>query len=191
MRLLGRKLTKEQLRLWSTLLFAMKLLVFVIPLYIILAFSQILAPLQAAVSYNIIFLLRAIGLDAAGQGMFISIGGSNPFLFLISEDCTGWKSMLLLTALMCAVPAITPGKRLIGLLIGIPVVYAGNLVRIMIVVMIQQSSGLATAMVFHDYLWQLGLIILVLAEWFIWLAWAKGLLMFKRKAVKHPGKGRR
>jgi exosortase/archaeosortase family protein len=173
MQLKKSRLTKQQERLWNTLIFMIKLLLFSIPMYVLLTFSQVMLPLQSAVSSNTVFLLRLMGFDAGTQGLFISISGANPFIFLVSEDCTGWKSMLFLIALVSAVPAVAMRKRLTGFLIGIPIIYAGNLARIILVVIIEQSFGLPAAILFHDVLWQLGLIALVLAVWLAWFLWVR------------------
>jgi exosortase/archaeosortase family protein len=191
MRLKKPRLTKRQERLWNTLIFMIKILLFSIPMYVLLAFSQILLPLQAAVSSNTVFLLRLMGFDAGVQSLFISISGANPFIFVVSEDCTGWKSMLFLIALVSAVPAVEMRKRLAGFLIGLPVIYAGNLVRIILVVIIEQSFGLQAAMLFHDVLWQAGLIALVLAVWTLWFMWARKAGRAKPKRAARTRKRRR
>jgi exosortase/archaeosortase family protein len=50
-------------------------------------------------------------------------------------------------------------------------IYLGNLVRIILIVLVEQTYGTNIAMVIHDYLWQLGLISLVLIIWVFWLIW--------------------
>jgi exosortase/archaeosortase family protein len=160
-----------QERLWETLLFLIKILVFAIPLYLILTFQGVLYPLQGMVSHNVYLILKSLGFDVLRNGFLIGIQGGNPFVFLISEDCTGWKSMLFLTALVIAVPNIKWRKRSIGLIFGIPVIYLGNLLRILLIVQIQQTYGLGFASLVHDYLWQAGLISLVLLIWVSWLVW--------------------
>jgi len=165
------KLSGRQERLWETFLFLIKVLAFAIPLYLILTFQGILYPLQGMVSHNVYLVLRSLGLQVVRDGFLISIQGENPFIFLVSEDCTGWKSMLFLTALIIAVPKVLRRKRAIGLIFGIPLIYLGNLVRILLIVHVEQVHGLEFANVIHDYLWQAGLISLVLVIWVFWLVW--------------------
>jgi len=88
--------------------------------------------------------------------------------------------MLFLLALMMAVPKVSREKRLIGISFGIPLIYLGNLVRILLLVYIQQLYGLGLANLVHDYLWQAGLISLVLAMWILWLVWVRKIDIFKR-----------
>ncbi|NIO20380.1 MAG: hypothetical protein GTN76_06475 [Candidatus Aenigmarchaeota archaeon] len=165
------KFSGEQKRLWETFLFLIKILVFAVPLYLILTFQGILYPLQELVSHNVYLVLNSLGFQVARDGFLINIQGGNPFVFLISEDCTGWKSMLFLTALIIAVPSVKWRKRGIGLVFGIPLIYMGNLLRILIIVHIEQVYGLELANLIHDYLWQAGLISLVLVIWVAWLIW--------------------
>ena len=100
-------------------------------------------------------------------------GAGQPFIFMINEDCTGWKSMLFLFALIFSVPGIALKKRLFGLVIGIPLIWIGNIARIVGVVLAQESYGVQTALIIHDYLWQLGLIAIVIIIWVVWLSWAR------------------
>jgi len=165
------RLSGRQERLWETLLFLVKVLLFAIPLYLILTFQGVLYPLQEVVGHNVYLILTHLGFDVVRDGFFIGIQGGNPFVFTISEDCTGWKSMLFLAALIVAVPGISKRKRVIGLVFGIPLIYLGNLLRILLIVQIQQAYGLGFANVVHDYLWQAGLISLVLLIWVSWLIW--------------------
>jgi exosortase/archaeosortase family protein len=165
------RLSPEQERLWETLLFLAKILVFAIPLYLILTFHGVLHPMQDLVANNVYLVLRSLGFNVVREGFLINIRGENPFVFIVSEDCTGWKSMLFLIALMVAVPGVLWSKRLAGIVLGIPLIYLGNLARILLIVHIEQVYGMETANVVHDYLWQAGLISLVLLIWVLWLVW--------------------
>ena len=105
-------LNSEQKELFETLLFFIKLLVFAIPLYIILAFQGVLYPFQEVVSLNVYHMLSFLGLEVVKNGVLLVANG---FAFVISEDCTGWKSMLFLVALMLAVPRVEIKKRFTGM----------------------------------------------------------------------------
>jgi len=164
--------SKRQKKLMEILLFLLKILIFAIPLHFILVFPGILFPFQEMVSMNVHFLLNFMGLEAARDGFLLTIAGGNPFVFFISGDCTGWKSVLFLTALIFAVPGVLRKKRFIGLAAGMPLIYAGNIIRILVVVGTQQAFGTSAANLIHDYLWQAGLIALVLVIWISWLVWA-------------------
>jgi exosortase/archaeosortase family protein len=80
--------------------------------------------------------------------------------------------MLFLAALIFAVPKVGIRKRVLGVAMGIPVIYFGNVMRILLVVCLWKSFGYGIAEVFHDYLWQAGLAIVVLTAWVVWLKWS-------------------
>ncbi len=160
------KLGKEQKRLWQTLLFLLKILMLAVPLYLIIELNIPLNPLQEAVSRNLTLLLNLFGFNVIRDGFSLSVNG---FIFYVSEDCTGWKSMLFLTALMIAFPDVETKKRIIGLVVGLPLVWIGNIGRIIILIFIDKYYGIETMMVAHDYFWQLGLISLVLMIWLVWI----------------------
>lgn len=168
-----KNLTPGQQRLWNTLHFLLRLLILSIPLYIMLSIPGVLFPLQGLVTNNAVSLL-SLAYPVSNQNILIEIQSpGTEFQFLISEDCTGWKSMLFLFALVFAVPGVILRKRLLGLLAGIPLIYLGNLLRIFLIVWVQQSWGTPAAEFFHVWLWSLGLITLVILIWIIWLRWIK------------------
>jgi len=181
------KLSKTERRLWETLVFVLKILAFSIPLQLIMHFSQVLHPFQELVASNVSFIFRLMGYDVVRNGISLTITGTHEFLFLITGDCTGWKSMILLCALIFAIPRVEMKKRLIGLIIGITIIYTGNLIRILLIVLAEQSYGLEAAMIIHDYLWQLGLVSLVIVIWVVWLIW-NGKITFKTRKSKFKRK---
>lgn len=149
--------------------FFVRLMVFALPLYAIL-FAANLLPLQLLVASQSHWLLEGLGFVVAQEGTLLTANG---FSFFISPDSTGWKSLLFAGALIMAVPGIARKKKIWGLALGLPAVYAGNLVRVLGIVLIEQSYGVGAAMVAHDWLWRFGLIALVLGVWGLWLWWAK------------------
>jgi exosortase/archaeosortase family protein len=168
------KFNPAQKRMWNLSLFLIRLLVLSIPLYLLMSFSSVLFPLQVLVASQVGWILQAMGYTVTQDIALITV--SDPlsgwiFRFWIDADCTAWKSMLFAFALIFAVPRVKMRKRLYGLVLAIPVIWIGNLIRITWSVLIEQSYGLETAVFVHDVLWQLGLIVLVLAVWLIWLKW--------------------
>jgi exosortase/archaeosortase family protein len=175
------KLTKKQKRLWQTLVFLLKILAFAAPLYFTLFYVD-LSALQEIVSQNAVLIFRSLGFDAAKDGFLLSVNG---FSFVISQDCTGWKSMLFLTALIVAVPAVHWKKRAIGLAIGLPLLWFGNLLRILLIVFVGIVYGYEVAELIHAYLWQLGLISLVIGIWLTWLWWVGKIFKTKIRTNVH------
>jgi exosortase/archaeosortase family protein len=167
-----RKLTPQQERLWRLLEFMIRVNLLALPLYAILWIGIDFYPIQLVVATQAGLILQAMGYQVIQDGIGLLVGGS--FQFFIIPDCTGWKSMLFLFALIFAVPRIATRKRVIGLLIGLPIMWLGNTGRVIAVVAAQAAWGTELAMVLHDWLFQLGLVGLVLGAWIVWLNWAKG-----------------
>jgi len=165
------RLTRQQKRMEDTLVFLLRLIALSIPLYIIMWMDFILLPLQSITAGQVAWALNAMGFAVTSKDLILSVGSGQPFIFFIGPDCTGWKSMLAFIALIFATLGAGMRKRIAGTLIGIPLIHAGNLLRIIAVVLIERSYGLEAAKVFHDWLWQAGLIALVLALWLAWLRW--------------------
>lgn len=164
-----KNLTPEQERLRDTLEFFVRLMILALPLYGIIFFVN-LFPLQALVAGHSFILLEGMGLAPTIQGAGIQVGD---FPFFISKDSTGWKSMLFLGALILAVPGIRWRKRWLGLLIGIPLIYVGNLGRVIAIVLAEQAWGFEAAILIHDWLWRFGLIALVMGIWLAWFYWTR------------------
>ena len=151
-------------RLRETLVFFLRLLVLAVPLYGLLFFAD-LYPLQLAVASSSAWLLESAGFLVVQEGISLTVGG---FWFFISPDSTAWKSMLFLGALIVAVPGIAWRKRLLGVGVGIVLIFIGNLGRVLSIVFTEQAFGLETAMLVHDVGWRFGLVGLVLAIWLVW-----------------------
>jgi len=191
-RLAGKKLNSRQQGLLSALEFLVRLLLLSIPLYVIIGLGINLIALQVAVAGQSGYILQAMGFHVVQNGPFItsSIPGGGPFHFLINEDCTGWKSMLFLFALIFAVPGIAMRKRLIGLAIGLPVIWLGNLARVVGVVLAERAYGAENALLLHDYLWQMGMVALVLIIWMAWMRFARARARPKNAGMAKKPKGK-
>lgn len=194
-----KKMNKGQKRLLESLEFLIRLLILAIPLYIIIWLGVSLIPIQAVVASQSGWVLEGMGFQVKQDQNFVtslSPGDPHPFQFMINDDCTGWKSMLFLFALVFAVPAVTTSKRLWALVFGIPIIWVANIGRVVGVVLAEEAYGVNTALMIHDYLWQLGLIIVVLGIWFVWIKWAenekrkKGLIYKLKSFTKSLAKGR-
>ncbi len=165
----GRELNAQQKRLYDTLLFLVRLAALSLPVYAVISSGFSLYPLQVAAASQSEQVLLFMGMQVSRNGAEMNADG---FRFFISEDCTGWKSMLFITALVLSVPAVAWNKKLAGILAGVPVVWLANIVRIVSVVIVQKSSGLRAAMLFHDLFWQFFLAGVVLAAWVAWFLFA-------------------
>jgi exosortase/archaeosortase family protein len=167
------KLMPSEERLRQTLYFLLRFLALSFPLYAVLISGISLEPLQRAVYGSTFLVLTGMGLDVESQGLVMIIAGDRLFAFSIGPDCTGWKSYVLFFALVFATPGAGMRKRLAGMALALPAIYLGNIARIVGVVMVERGVSLGAALALHDFLWQAGLLSLVLALWLAWLRWAR------------------
>jgi len=172
MKLRKRVLNRSQKRLWNIQMFLLRLVIFSIPLYLIVLLNVDLSPVQQVIAGQVEWLLNSSGLATQRQGLILVAGTENPFIFFIGPDCVGWKSMLFYAALVFAAIGVSMKKRAAGLAIGVPMIYLGNLGRILAVVFIERSYGTEAATLFHDWLWQAGLMAIVLITWLVWLRYS-------------------
>lgn len=163
------RLNEEQRRLWFVLNFLVRLTALSLPLYFVLWVNPGFDFLQYAVRDNVLFLARFAGINADVDGFDLKLNTvDGPLTVNIAADCTGWKSAIAYTALLLAVPKISGKKRFIGL-VGIPILYTVNVARIVFLVFVAVNMGFGYFLVFHEYLWKLGLSLIVLLTWYVWL----------------------
>jgi len=158
-------LTENQL---SILKFLVKFNIFAIPLYIILILNATSPEFQIFTADIAFYLLKATGLDIVRDGTFFTIpieGGS--WGAFINWDCTGWKSIFALFALIMATPFSTM-KKIKGLVILLPVIYLVNLGRIVVMFHIA-ATNLEYFEIAHAIIWSWGMILVVLGFWLIWM----------------------
>jgi exosortase/archaeosortase family protein len=168
------KLNKRQEQYWNILMLLVRLLILSIPLYVILSFPGILYFAQVITATLTSFLLNALDIFTLQEGAMLTIVDPNqPFRFIISEDCTGWKSIIFLFALIFAVKGPKLKYRLQGLGLGALAILTANMFRILGTVFAERAWGMSTALLVHDWLFRLGLVILVIALWVSWLLYLK------------------
>jgi exosortase/archaeosortase family protein len=171
-RIRPRKLSKRQERQWDLLMFLVRLIILAAPLYALLSVPGVLYSAQISTTNATALVLNALGMHASTDGPSVTIADPNsPFRFIISEDCTGWKSVMFLFALIFAVKGPKLRNRLVGLGFGVVVIFAGNMARIIATVLAERALGLQAAMLLHDWLFRLGLVVLVLGLWAFWLVY--------------------
>jgi exosortase/archaeosortase family protein len=171
-RIRPKKLSKKQERQWDLLMFLFRLLVLSVPLYILLSIEGVFYYAQIFNANITAFILNAIGIFTTQDGVMLTIVDPNsPFRFIISEDCTGWKSIMFLFALIFAVKGPKISSRVRGLLGGSLIIFVANVARILGTVFAERAWGTNTALLVHDYLFRFGLVVLVLLLWVGWLVY--------------------
>jgi len=173
-----RKILRK--KLWTLVLFLIKFNLLAIPMYIVIAINanqEILSyqPLQLFlrdITYQTLkFIEYSVGLseDPRCSIPVILISGHSIDPICISWDCTGWKSMYALLALTLTTPFSNLRKKLKFLAIGIPTIFFLNYLRIITTILISLNFGIQYFEVVHTLLWREGLILAVIAIWYLWL----------------------
>jgi exosortase/archaeosortase family protein len=165
-----RKLNEKLLKiLW----FLIKLNILVIPLYLVIYLDISFPLLQDFLTSSLHFILSKFNSNISFKDHFLYIPfktekGLQIETFEISFDCTGWKTMYLLFALVLATPSKL-NKKFKVLVIGLPFLFLLNFIRILTTLLFVMSFGLSYLEIVHTFLWREGLILAVAAIWYIWI----------------------
>lgn len=113
--------------------------------------------------------IRLIGLQATVLGDNIELSHQS---WLVTLECTAIYLMALYGSFVVTYP-VKPTAKLIGVALGIPIIFAANILRLMFLAeAVEYLPGYFQAL--HDYVWQVGFVFLVVALWFAWIQWLAG-----------------
>ncbi len=150
--------------------FLIKFNLLAIPLYAAIFYGIEFLPLQKMTAFLSYILLQSMGYNVELQGTVLTFNGSQfSSNILIDTDCTAWKSMYALAALMIASPAMNDRKKLVYILIGMSAVYASNILRIVSTICIADALGPQYMDIIHTLLWREAMIFVVIIVWYTWL----------------------
>lgn len=169
-------ISRKNKKLFNILFFIGKLLIFSIPLYVVIWFNIDLYLYQNILASQIHWILKLIGISVGRTGIELL---TKKTLFVISKDCTGWKSLLFFTALIISTPSKIK-KKTSGLMFGLPVLYLANIFRIIVLILLGIFYGEGYFNLVHDIFWQLFSIGSVL---FLWILWMKPFTNFINKEI--------
>lgn len=111
-------------------------------------------------------MLELAGADASVTGPLISIGAL-PTVFDITVACLGGVLFWVYLALVLAEPRVPGKQRLEGILVGLAILSAFNMFRIVISVYLEGSTGVPV----HDYFYVVNMLVVLL----VWAGWARTL----------------
>ena len=97
-------------------------------------------------------------------GNLVSLDG---FSVRIIEECTGIFEVIIYVAAVLAFPT-SWAKRLIGLAMGIPLLYVFNVVRILVLILVGRYYPDVFEFM-HLYFWQATLILMITSVWLLWI----------------------
>jgi exosortase/archaeosortase family protein len=168
------KKTVLRKKLWTLVLFLVKFNILAIPMYMALFLNLSYPPLQTFLTELTYKNLNLMGYHASlvtspeSEVQLIYFSDQFPKV-QISWDSTGWKSMYALLALTLATPLPNMKGKFKFLLIGIPSIFLLNYLRIITTILISLNFGVQYFEIIHTLLWREGLILAVVAIWYLWL----------------------
>lgn len=166
--------------LWVIVKFGLIFAAFDALIFFLAARTSAIRVLEDATARVAAWLIVASGVSATRVAA-PTLAVPNPSIILpnrvlaISADCTGVFLAAMLVALILAYP-IRPSLRAVGMVGGVAVLLVVNLARLVAV------AGLSVAapslfQVAHDFLFQVGMVMVVLGVWAAWLAYARRLAL--------------
>ncbi len=105
------------------------------------------------------------GAETNASGNLITGAG---IALLVIEECTGAYEMIIFAAAVLAFPAGWRKKEL-GILLGLPLLYAINILRMLLLAYIQAHGSPELFDFMHIYFWQATLILMILGVFILWI----------------------
>ncbi len=105
-----------------------------------------------------------VGASVSLDGNLVSLDG---FAVRIIEECTGIFEVIIFAAAVLAFPT-TGLKKLIGLGLGVPILYAFNVMRILVLLVVGRYKPSIFEFM-HLYFWQATLILMITSVWLLWI----------------------
>jgi len=130
-----------------------------------------LIPLCRTTALQVGDLLSLTGYRPHLQGDLITIPG---FSVRIVTECTPLYACLLYCAFVLAQPAATWVRTIAGLLLGVMILCAANILRIAFISAVGPSISAIEFDILHVYLGQVVMLMLVVAAALLWLRWSAG-----------------
>lgn len=160
---------------WLILRFLLVFSLFAVPLYLVLYSPLSFIPLQEQVASQVAKLLSFSGISAFNDSNLVVFKTKTGSLLkvVIVRECVGWMSFLAFTGLIFATPNISKKYRLLGLLIGVPVIWIVNLIRLFTTFYITHLRGLNSFEMVHTFFWRLSLILFIFVLWVLWFRVSK------------------
>lgn len=173
-----RKKSVERIELLADFLIKFNLLA--IPMYVLLFSGAEFYPMQLLLTDLVHWIITALGYEAVKNGIMLTLV-STPMIVtvMMGVDCTAWKSMYALAALMVASPVANDKKKVKYILLGVSFLFVLNIVRLATTVLVGYRLGMWYLDIMHTVLWREGMILAVVAFWLLWIKEQK--VIFRKK----------
>jgi archaeosortase B (VPXXXP-CTERM-specific) len=110
-------------------------------------------------------ILNPLGVSSIAHGNQVILKSN---MLIVTQECTGENVLILFTSFVLAYSSSARAK-LTGLIIGIPFICAVNIVRIVATGLMSEYFPRRYMELFHDYVWQMAFLFLVVTMWFVWI----------------------
>ena len=110
-------------------------------------------------------ILSLGGMDVVVEGVVVYFNGSE---FWIIDECTAIFSSIVYCSCVLAYPTTLKNKGL-GIAFGVPLLYAINILRLIVLALVDLYSSPEMFDFVHVYLWQASFIIFVVVIFLLWL----------------------
>ena len=160
-----QKLQKKK-EIKEAFLFLLKFNLFLIPFYAIIFLDVDFYSVQIFIAKSIVYVLKLFGLKAFNVDFFVYLGQEG-FPIDISRDCTGWKSLYSLLAIVLASPG-TLKKKKDFLIRWLPVMFMINAIRVFSTIIVGFLFGFQLMDPVHS-VWQYLTIVSIIAIWYLYI----------------------
>jgi len=147
-------------------------------LYVLISFFNGFYPLmvfEANIIYQVMHIFYPfITLNGNIIGNLVLAGEYSSFAVSIDELCLGWFPMAGFASMILALPRIGRKKIAKSLLIGIPVLFVANLLRVIVVFFAAAFWGIDGFNFFHLFVVKVDLLLLIVAMFLICVKWVIG-----------------
>ncbi len=138
-----------------------------LPVYLLLYMKADFTWAQVSIARQVAAISGYLGVQAVADGYLVRAG---TVILEIIEACVAWKDMFAFAALVLATPGRNGWKRLAGIVVGVPVIYATNIARLVVILLYGVARPELVGLV-HAILWKFGMIAAILLAWLTWLWW--------------------
>ncbi|MGO9379081.1 MAG: archaeosortase/exosortase family protein [Dissulfurispiraceae bacterium] len=123
-------------------------------------------------------LISLSGLHVIQESNMIYLTNSS---WIVATECTAIFIMLIYSSFVLVYPASVKSKG-IALLVGIPSIFGANILRLYCMAWIDYLSPQFSEF-FHDYMWQVAFIVMVV---FMWLVWIEKVVTREKRKISFP-----
>jgi archaeosortase B (VPXXXP-CTERM-specific) len=109
-------------------------------------------------------VIHLFGMPAVRDNTIIRLTNAE---WAVNTECTAITIMIIFTSFIVVYPASFKAKS-VGTFLGLPVIFTANIMRLLLMAVVDKYNPRYATM-FHDYIWQVAFIIMVVLMWMVWM----------------------